>query len=361
MNWDEYEARFKDAARARDCPEQYVDQCLHYARPLIAQGLPPIYNLQHLSLLVGYDESYIRGCAYCSEKFYRRFHIAKRSGGLRTIDEPLPSLKDIQRWVLGNVLSRLTVSRFAKGFVAGRDIKENARFHRAQPVVLSLDIRDFFPSIQRHRVYGIFRSLGYSQEVSNILGRVCTRDNQLPQGAPTSPALSNLFARRIDRRLARYARSQKLRYTRYADDITLSGQLRPGAVISMVERVLADEGLQLNHSKTRAMQQHQRQEVTGIVVNNKLDFPRDIRRRLRQATYYIEHFGLSSHLSHTMEKRARYLDHLIGLISTVLYVHPGRSQLVEARERLIRLNAAKSSEEDVSIDVDRSPETSPGQ
>jgi RNA-directed DNA polymerase len=342
MPWETYETQFLELAAKNNYAESNAHACLRYAKRLYVQGLPPIYDVRHLSLLVGYDEEFLFGCAYAPERFYRRFSVPKRSGGHRLIDEPLPSLKEIQRWLLDAIIGRVPVSRYAKGFVRGRSTRDNARFHRAQPLVLSLDIRDFFPSIKRQRIYGIFRSLGYSQLVSQLLARLCTLDNALPQGAPTSPALSNLFVRHIDSRLGGFARSQNLRYTRYADDLTFSGALRPGQVIRFVRSVLATQGLSLNEDKTRAMQPHQRQEVTGIVVNHHLDLPRETRRELRQTLYYIDRFGVGSHLQHTGEQRANFLLHLHGLLSFALHLNPSRTELKAAAERVKLLLSAST-------------------
>lgn len=342
MTWEAYEARFLELAAKNHYLESDARTCLRYAKRLHVQGLPPIYDVRHLSLLVGYDEDFLLGCAYASERFYRRFSVPKRSGGERIIDEPLPSLKEIQRWLLDAVIGRVPVSRYAKGFVRGRSTRENARFHRAQPLVLSLDIRNFFPSIERPRIYGIFRSLGYSQPVSQILARLCTLNDALPQGAPTSPALSNLFVRHIDNRLGGFARSQNLRYTRYADDLTFSGSLRPGQVIRFVRTVLATQGLSLNEDKTRVMQPHQRQEVTGIIVNKHLDLPREIRRELRKTIHYINRFGVGSHLQHIGEQRANFLLHLHGLLSFALHLNPTRGELKASAEQVKRLISASA-------------------
>ena len=338
--WKRYSVEFRELADRANRSEKYVEACLEYAKPLVDRGLPIIFDLDHFSRLVGYDQRYLSLCCLAPDMFYRRFQIRKKSGGVRTIDEPLPSLKEIQRWIHDHLLSVLPVSRYAKGFVAGRGIRENARFHRRQSVVLSLDITDFFPSIQRHRVYGIFRSIGYSQKVASLLGRLCTLDDCLPQGAPTSPMLSNLYARRIDQRLGGFARSKRLRYTRYADDITLSGKLDPGEVIKFVRKVLRTEGLVLNEKKTRAMYSHQCQEVTGIVVNDRLNTRREFRRHIRKELYYIKRYGLGSHLAYKGELRAHYLEHLEGLIAHALHVDPSSKEMMWARRLISRLMEA---------------------
>ncbi len=214
-----------------------------------------------------------------------------------------------------------------------RSIKDNARFHRAQLKVLSLDLKDFFPTVKRYRVYGIFRSFGYSQPVSNLLARV-SLENVLPQGAPTSPAITNLICRSLDNRLAGFAIKHKLRYTRYADDITFSGEFSAGALVTLVRRVVENEGFSLNESKTRLMGPHQRQEVTGIVVNHHMQAPREMRRDLRKAIHYIEQCSINGHLNHIGETRRHYVKHLIGIANFVLHINPKDRDAIKALQIL---------------------------
>lgn len=322
VNWHEYAVRFRELASRAGRPELYVNLCLTYARKLNASGLPIIFDAAHLAGLVGYDLFYVMACCYAQDRMYRRFAIPKKAGGQREITEPLPSLKEIQRWLVDHLLYRVPVSRFAKGFVPGRGIKENARFHQRQEIVLSLDIKDFFPSISRRQVNRLFLSLGYSRSVSATLAYLCTFEDALPQGAPTSPALSNIVCGHLDRRIAGYVLRMGARYTRYADDITISGTFGVGPTIRFVRRVLDECGFMLNEAKTRVMRQNRRQEVTGIVVNERMRAPREVRREIRQVLHYINRYGLGSHLAQLGESRGRYLEHLLGKASFVLELDP---------------------------------------
>lgn len=334
MNWEDYKSAFTSAAVVKGFSADFIEKCLEYAQHLFNEGFPIIYDINHFSLLVGYKLEYVIASAYGGKAFYREFKIRKKSGGERVIHEPLPSLKEIQRWILDNILYVYQPSRFAKGFVPKLSIKDNARLHRAQPKVLSLDLKDFFPTVKRFRVYGIFRSFGYGQPVANILARLCTLKDVLPQGAPTSPAITNLICRSLDKRLAGFALKNKLRYTRYADDITFSGDFKERSVISLVRQVVEDEGFSLNESKTRLMEPHQRQEVTGIVVNQYLQAPREMRRNLRQAVHYIDRFGLNAHLIQIGEARSNYGKHLIGIANFILHINPKDRDALRALEVL---------------------------
>ena len=334
MNWLQYKRRFKAKAKSSGFENDYIKRCLDYAKPLFDKRLPVIYDQEHLSLLVGYSYEYLLRVANYSIPFYRTFSIPKRSGGERQIDEPLPSLKEIQRWILDNILYKCEFSRFAKAFIHGKSIKENARFHRKQEMVLTLDIKNFFGSIRAGKINTIFKSLGYCKSVSMILTQLCTHKKRLPQGAPTSPALSNLAARRIDHRISEYALKIGIRYTRYADDLTFSGSFHCGKLIRFVKMVLNDDKLELNENKTRLMKRHKRQEVTGVVVNKKMQAPKEIRHKLRSDIYYIEKHGLESHITHENINRANYVNHLKGVANFILFLNKDDRDALKALEVL---------------------------
>ncbi|MGO9116875.1 MAG: reverse transcriptase family protein [Desulfomonilaceae bacterium] len=357
MRWSTYEWRFRQAARQKGFSKLYVKQCLCYAKPLHEKNLPIIYDQQHLALLVGYSLDFLLRASNGADRFYRSFSVRKFSGGWRKISEPLPSLKEIQRWILDNILYRSKPSAFAKAFVPLSSIRHNARFHRAQDSLLSLDVKDFFPSIKSPRVYGVFRRMGYCREVAAMLAHLCTLDDSLPQGAPTSPALSNLIAVRLDRRLGGYAKKNGFRYTRYADDIAFSGSnLNAGEVIQFVKTVLQDEGMVLNENKTRLMAPHQRQEVTGIVVNTKkMQAPRETRRRLRQIIYYIEKYGIDSHMGFLKKERANYEKHVLGIANFILFVNPRDRDARKAVELLFPMVRLPESSQEESRETSGTP------
>lgn len=334
MKWPQYSKKFKIKAKKAGHTVEYINRCLSYAKPLFDKNLPIIYDQAHLSHLVGYKYEYLLAASNSSEHFYRRFKIPKRRGGQRTIFEPLPSLKEIQRWILDNILYNCSFSRFSKAFTPQLSIKHNARFHCNQKMVLKLDIKDFFGSIKSPRIYKLFRGLGYCDTVSFMLTELCTHRRALPQGAPTSPALSNLIARRIDKRLSAYALKLGIRYTRYADDITFSGEFDCNLLIRFTKRVLSENGFVLNEDKTNLMLPHKRQEVTGIVVNKKLQAPREMRRQLRKEIYYISKYGLDSHLAHILLDKANYIEHLRGKAHHILFVNSKDKDALNALEVL---------------------------
>lgn len=322
MDWETYSREFTEAAKKHGYHESYVKRCLSYAHRLASQHLPIIYSADHLAALVGYEKDYLRFVAYSPTRFYREYPISKKSGGQRLISEPLPNLMAIQRWVLDNVLYRIEPSDYAKAYVHGRSIKDNARFHRKQEKVLCLDIEAFFPSLSSKKVRKLFDRCGYSKQVSYYLTALTSLHGGLPQGAPTSPALSNILLKPIDKWISEYCIERHIRYTRYADDLTFSGTFSEGDLIAHVRKVLSRLHLNLKEEKTRLMERHQRQEVTGIVVNEKMQLPRETRRELRQATYYVKKYGLENHVLKRQEMRANYLNHLLGLANFALFVNP---------------------------------------
>lgn len=186
-----------------------------------------------------------------------------------------------------------------------------------------MDIKNYFGSIKYINVYSFFRELGYTKSIAVMLSNICTLNNSLPQGSPTSPMLANLVTRNVDKRIAGYAIKNKIRYTRYADDITISGDFEVGAVIRVVKSILKSEEFKINNGKTRVRTQNQQQEVTGIVVNEKLQVPRNYRRDLRQKVYFIKKYGLQSHLDFIKEHdKINYLYTLLGMANFIININP---------------------------------------
>lgn len=220
---------------------------------------------------------------------YREVSIPKRSGGVRTLSIPHPTLMTLQRRLLRRVLGKLHAHGAVYGFERGKSIVDHARQHVGRAVVVKFDLRDFFATTTAKRVNDYFRRLGWTDEAAALLTQLCTWKDSLPQGAPTSPRLSNLVNYALDAKLDRIVRDGDGHYSRYADDLTFSydkideGTL--GWLIQSTRDVCAQFGYRLNRRKTRIMRRHQRQQVTGLVVNDKVALPRETRRRLRA----IEH------------------------------------------------------------------------
>lgn len=329
MKWNEYENNFIKMARLEDKSDSYCIKQLEYAKKLFDQNLPVIYNQNHLCLLVGYDKEYMYAVSNGSSFFYRTFFIKKRNGKKRKIDEPLPSLKEIQEWILNEILYSIKISPYGKAYVPNKSIKDNARFHKKQKKVLTIDLKDFFPTIGYKRVLSVFRKVGYREHVAVMLSNLCCLNGSIPQGAPTSPALSNIIASGMDYKIVEYLKNSQIRYTRYADDLTFSGDFNEGDLIKNIERIVNRQGFSINEKKTKVRKQNQRQEVTGIVVNEKMQIERKIRRKIRSDAYYIKKFGIENHMIYTNEKHKNYLYHLIGLSSYASFINPSDKKMKE--------------------------------
>lgn len=334
MIWKEYEDNFRKAALSAGHDDTYIKKNLEKAYLLHSRDLPIIYDQTHFSYLVGYHLDYLLKVSNSPKKFYRYFQIPKKNGNYRSIAEPLPNLKFIQKWILEEILYKCETSQFAKAYRKKVSLKDNAKFHRGQKKVLTIDIVDFFGAIKPWKVYNFFVSLGYSKDVAFLLTKVCTLKEKLPQGASTSPALSNLLMKMSDEKIGAFCKEKQIRYTRYADDLTFSGDFDVGELIIFIKEILNSQGFEINNDKTRVRGQHQRQEVTGIIVNKKLQVASETRKQLRQQVYYIKKYGLDSHLTLIKKEKYSYLKHLLGLANHISFVNPKDTK---AREYLIFL------------------------
>jgi RNA-directed DNA polymerase len=223
---------------------------------------------------------------------YQETTIPKRSGGTRRILIPDPPLKAIQRSILKRLLRRLRAHPAAHGFERGHSIVSNAKSHKGQAIVLRMDVKNFFDSTTAKRITAYFQSIGWDAQASQELTRLCTQGNALPQGAPTSPRLSNIVNFHLDQRLEGLARKHRATYTRYADDLTFSFSddepSRPRVVIRSTKAILANLGYQLHQRKKLSIRRHfARQLVTGLVVNVRINLPRETRRWLRAVEHRI--------------------------------------------------------------------------
>lgn len=232
---------------------------------------------------------------------YAWHRIPKKTGGTRLLHSPNPRLKLVQRLLLHRVFTRLQVHPAVKGFRRGESTCSHATLHVGKAVVVRIDIKNFFPRTSAHRLFAYLRMIGWDREAAGLIVILCTRKNSLPQGAPTSPILSNLVNYCMDARLAGLAARSHAIYSRYADDLIFSFELDNRrfirGVVRRVVRILHDFGYQINRSKLRVMRQHNRQLVTGLVVNEKVQLPRKTRRWLRAVGHHLNN-GKSSSLTH---------------------------------------------------------------
>lgn len=303
---------------------------------LIENKLPFISKHTQLASAVNLSVPQLKGLCYQREVAtnipYTHFTINKRNGTPRHIWSPIPRLKFVQRWILDNILNNLVTHGAAHGFVRGKSIITNAAVHTNSALLIKLDVKDFFPSVHWRRVKGVFRHAGYPEQIATLLALLCTEsprqvvqqngktyyvalsDRALPQGAPTSPALTNIVCLNLDRRLTGLADKVGLRYSRYADDLTFSlppsptdiennGQVNVqpdvqpddhnqliGQLLGSVHKILREEGFTLNNEKTRIIRMGNQHNVTGMVVNGEgvPRVPRSIKRMLRATLHNLD-------------------------------------------------------------------------
>lgn len=271
-------------------------------------GLPPMPTTGALPLFLGISPKTIFSIRRRPRKHYRSFPLKKKDGSKRDIDTPRTYLKVIQWWILDNILNHVEIAENVFGFVAGRSAVKNAEYHLGAKRVLNVDIRQFFPSITIDQVRTIFASLGYTEEVADMLAELCCLDDRVPQGAPTSPAIANLVLRGLDEQLSRLAEEAGHRYSRYADDLTFSSQLWiEKEFLNLVEKAVQVAGFELKSEKTRFSGFDGRMEVTGVVINEKPQPTRVWRKRVRATLHKL---SLSARLT---RRELSYLQGVIGM------------------------------------------------
>lgn len=317
--------------RTRGIRSDLASQYLNYIRPLVKRGVPVIFDFRHLCALLGRKPDFLARATCAPDHFYRTFSIPKKSGGLRTISSPYPSLKECQRWIATQIVGRLPLHPCATAYRPGSSIVSNVDPHLgAGPHVLVVDLQDFFPSISKKRLIGWFSALGYNYEVSIALASLCCLDGHLPQGSPASPHLSNAICTTLDRRLAGIASHFNLAYTRYADDICLSGPYIPPAVLKLVAEAASQSGFALNPQKTRVHRPSASSKVvTGINISSgTARLPRGRRRKLSHVMHFIEAFGYLSHRAKLKIGDPKYLLRLRGQLEYWRMIEPTNEQVL---------------------------------
>ena len=306
-----YLLRLRDAMLTEGREADEIERCVRYAKKLLSLDLPVLFDGAHIQRVLQTRLDY-RNSYHC-------FNIPQ-GRKMRVITAPSRALKARQRWILDVILSKLEVSPYAQGFERAHSIKTNALIHAGNGYALCLDIRDYFPSIGEQAVFDVFHEAGYTASASMALARLCCYMGVLPQGAPTSPRLSNIIFKELDVQLAAVAQRHSALYSRYADDMTFSSDRPLSGILEEVSRLLAERGLALNEEKTRFYRPEQPKEITGLIVQNGVvRVPKAYRRRLKQEIYYCKKFGVLRHLEN--RKSTQYVNYREHLYGKAYYVH----------------------------------------
>lgn len=314
---------------------------LKYVERLVAAGVPPIFDFAQLSELVGVNRVVLAGFLENAEASYRSFRIPKQSGGFREISSPAPTLLMIQKWIKENILDQVPVHSAAHGFVKGRSVVTFAQPHVNKAALLHIDVRDFFPSISLRTVYVMFRNIGYAPNVSLFLSKLCCAAGRLPQGASTSPSISNIIFSRIDARLNGLACNSNLGYTRYADNIVLSGNYISLSLVDVISSILRDQSFEINNNKTYLSTRNGKRIIAGVsVAGEKLSLPRDTKRALRQQVFGLLKYGFFAHTAHVGELDPIYVERLVGRLLFWQYVEPSNRYVAAAIESIRSMQTA---------------------
>ena len=328
---------------------------------LTTNNLPLLKNLGELAEKMDIPATKITWLSYhrktATIDHYHRFKIPKSKGGFRTIASPKPLLRQAQNWILEDILNKVKLHDAAMAFRPNRSIVDNAERHKNGGVIIRIDLKDFFPSIKFPRIKGVFQSLGYNEGLSTVFGLLCTdmarmeaklngqsyfigmSDRHLPQGACTSPALTNILCRNMDARMSGLAKKFGFIYTRYADDLVLSHSdptINVKTMINCTKSIIRDEGFEVHPDKLMVMRPHQRQNVTGIIVNETPKVSRKDMRKFRSFLHHLKKYGLETVSAKIGKNAANYAQGYWAFIYMVnqdqgrkiLKQHPILSQII---------------------------------
>ncbi|ABZ75089.1 RNA-directed DNA polymerase (Reverse transcriptase) [Shewanella halifaxensis HAW-EB4] len=273
-----------------------------------------------------------------SNLFYRQFPLKKRSGGIRTIESPYPKLAYVQRWIKNHILEIKPISSNALAYVQGSSHIENAKRHIGAKELLKIDLVDFFEYIKLSTVKSIFTECGYTEKVSHQLAKLCTLRDRLPQGAPSSPVISNLVLVELDKRLQSISKKHELVYTRYADDLCFSGHAISDEFFSLVKDEIESEGFVVNQNKSGVVRGHKRKLITGLVVSEYgVRVPKKMRREYRKQAHYMLKNGIEQLNGNMGMLNPLHIDEVIGKGQYILSVEPGNAYVKDSLCMLLKL------------------------
>jgi RNA-directed DNA polymerase len=313
---------FLTEAMSKGHSQEFIDITLSYAKNLQSKNLPVIFSTEHLGLILDLPKLELEHIINNRNKYYKFYQIRKKNGnGFRQIMSPHNNLRRIQQYINIEILSKIPIHEGATGFTKGKSILNNAIPHKNKNAILNIDLLKFFDSISEKRVYGIFKSLGYAKNLSFDLAKLTTVElpddylntfeevelksyrrivsegsRVLPQGAPTSPVLSNLILRRLDMRLSKLSTKLEVNYSRYADDITFSGKVENLPNLKLLRHIIRDEGLNINWRKVGVYKKGRKQIVTGLTVSDNVHIHRNFKKNVKKHIYGCLNFGVENHL-----------------------------------------------------------------
>jgi len=357
--------RYKNEGRKKGIPDDVLNNALSVAKNINSK-MPVIFSLKHLANITDIEYRTLRAFVERKGKHYRDFRIKKRSGGFRIISIPCSNLLHVQRWIDKFILKNVDKSNYSFAYESGKKIENCASQHLGCKWLIKIDLRNFFQSLSEIQVYQVFKKHGYSELVSMELARLCTkihsiycrkykekhwisdrkkykfyserRIGNLPQGAPTSPRLSNAILFEFDKEIASIANEFDLVFTRYADDIALStsNNFSRGSAMKLIKKifnVLPKYGLKPNHQKVQIISPRSRKIVLGLLVDSeKVHLPKNFKSNLECHLYYSK----KNPISHAMQRKFNSIlglkNYITGLLAYTKSIEPEYYQKLVDKE-----------------------------
>jgi len=291
----------------------------------------PLVSLADVCSRLGISIDALLDVTQHSARYYTKFERPKRKGGTRTISASIGRLKAFQRLALDGILSQFPMPEHVHGCVKGRSAVTNAKLHIKKDVVINVDLCDFFNTVSFDTVSEMFaKHFLFDEQAAEVFARLTVVGGGLPQGAPTSPAIANIAALELDASIMRICRealtSDEFTYSRYVDDITISGGARLVELLAKIYETIEQHGFVPNTKKTTILRRTNRQSVTGVVVNDHPSVPKTILRRVRQQIYYCNKFGIKEHCESLGIPPGRFLKNVRGYIGYISRVKPDLAQ-----------------------------------
>ncbi|WP_374174218.1 reverse transcriptase family protein [Flavobacterium tructae] len=333
---------FINEARRQNKSNEYIIECVHYITSLVDKGYPVFFSIEHFAKEINIQSYFLRALIgetsdqYSEEAYkykrYTYFKLKKRNGTFREIMSPSRDLKYIQKWILTNILNHYPLQDSCKGFRKNISIYDNAKVHEKSEIILKVDLLKFYDTITENRIFGVFKNMGYVENLAYSLAKITTakhRDSYwnsfdddskeklsdlistkpsiLPQGAPTSPALANIVATRMDIRFQKLSTKMNFNYSRYADDLTFSvnsnGKL---PTLKIIKEIISDEGFYTNNDKVKYMKKGCPQYVTGLTTTNAVNVSKKYRKIISDHIFYCRKYGVENHLAVNVKDFAGY-------------------------------------------------------
>lgn len=338
---------YRDLAEELGHSEEFIDLTTKYAIQLRGQNLPVIFSTFHLCKLAPFSFSWLNHILKERENHYKFYTIKKRSGGNRAILSPYSDFKRLQSVILQSILAHVPAHKNAFGFISRKNIAQNASVHLGAEYLLNVDLLKFFDCITEKRVAGLFKSLGYAPNLAVDIAKICTvrlpdayaaefepdelaeyreivsaDDAVVPQGAPTSPAISNLVTRRLDKRLTKLSESLGCKYSRYADDLTFSGNYENLPHYSTLNAIVRSEGFRINKKKIKLTRKGNRQTVTGLIIDREVLVSRKFKDEVEAHLYGCNKFGVIKHMEHRAIEQQFFKEWLLGKIMFINSIEP---------------------------------------